>query len=147
MDILSLLILPFKLIWAVLIFPFKFVFTSFGFLTHLTWAVLTFPFKLVFGLISAVTHGFVGTITALTLFIASPFGFLSSQPSIALSPTTSTSISSPQTELTNVSSDTLRKPELTLETFTQIKPGMSYKEVKQIIGEGGEVNNNNIWRI
>lgn len=164
MDILSLLALPFKLIWTVLAFPFKLVLTTLGFVTHLTWGVVIFPIKVVLALIGTVAHGLIGTFTALILFIVSPFGLFSPQPPIAPSPTLSASASSPQTVFTNAGSDTLRKHEVTLpqtvfinassdnlrkhevtlETYTQIKPGMSYEEVKEIIGDGIELQRSGI---
>lgn len=108
MDIFSLLTLPFKLIWAVLSFPFKLVLTGFGFLTHWTWAVLSFPFKLVLTLVGAITHGFIGTFMALILFFASPFGFFSPQQhSIDPSPTLSASTFSPQTVMTTYGSSSV----------------------------------------
>lgn len=117
-----------------------------GFLTHLTWGVLSFPFKLVFTLIGTMGHSLIGTFTALILFIVNLFGFFTPQPSMAASPTVSVSPTvlastySPQTVFTNASSDVVRNHEVTLKTFSQIEPGMSYEEVKEILGDGEELS-------
>ncbi|MEW6496991.1 MAG: DUF3862 domain-containing protein [Cyanobacteriota bacterium] len=148
MNILTLLISPFKLLWVVVSFPINLIWNGCGFLIHLTWNILILPFALV----GNIAKGIFGTFMAFILFFIphspiEPSSSLStSVPS--LQTTTISSYSTPTTQLAynspSVISSTTKhqnqsvRNKLSLAAYDQIQSGMSYQEVMNILGQKGK---------
>ncbi len=99
-DILNLLSLPFKLIWAVVSFPFSLVLNVVGFLIHSTWAIVSFPVNLVWNIGNAL----IGTAMSVILFFTNPFGVFS--PQYAVEPSSALSVSVPLSQVDSSSAIT-----------------------------------------